>query len=399
MGDRLSTKGVSSVTTDYLGLLGEVPESERALAARARAIVEEALLPRVAGLYDRGEFPLDVIPRLAAAGLLGASIPGIGNASPLAWGLACLELERGDSGLRSFVSVQTCLAMTAIARFGSDAQRQRWLRPLASAEAIGCFALTEPAHGSDPASLETRAFATPSGYRLSGYKRWATNATFAQIAVIWAQTDPAAGARGIRGFLVPIGAPGVEVRPIERKLSMRMSSSAEILLHDVEVPADALLPGTTGLGSALACLNEARYTIVWGAIGAAEVCYEIALEHVKARQQFGRPLAGFQLVQQHLVEMLDRLTAAQLVAHRLARLKQQGTLRHQQVSFAKRHTVSAAQRVAARARALLGAEGILLDRHIIRHLANLETLATYEGTEQIHTLIVGADVTDQPAFR
>ena len=248
--------------------------------------------------------------------------------------------------------------------------------------------------------MEVSATRLPGGdYRLSGHKRWSTNGTIAQIGIVWAQTEPALGQKGIRGFLVPLGSPGVEVRPLGRKLSLRVSESSEILFHDVRLPGEAILSGTSGLGSALSALNGARYSILWGVLGSAEACYAEAIAHVKAREQFGKPLAGFQLVQESLVEMVDRITSAQLLAIRLAELKASRRLRHQQVSLGKRHNVAAAQDVARRARALLGAEGILVDRHVLRHLDNLETVATYEGTEQIHTLTIGADLTGLSAFR
>jgi glutaryl-CoA dehydrogenase len=247
--------------------------------------------------------------------------------------------------------------------------------------------------------METRATPTGDGHRLSGHKRWATNSPIARLAVVWAQADPALGAKGVRGFVLPLPWDGVEVRPIERKLSLRISYSGEILLRDVELPAEAALPGANGLGAALACLNEARYSIVWGAVGAAEACLDAALARTKGRHQFGRRLAGFQLVQERLVQMLDDVTTSQLVARRIADLKAAGTLRHQQTSFGKRHNVAAAQRTAARARALLGAEGIVVDNHVMRHMANLESIATYEGTEEIHTLVLGADITGEQAFR
>jgi glutaryl-CoA dehydrogenase len=384
---------------DYLNAFGDVAAADLALAERTRALLEERVMPRVADLYEAGQFPSDLIPDLAEVGLLGAHVPGQERVSALAWGLALRELERADSGLRSFVSVQSCLAMTAIARFGSDAQREAWLPRMAAGQAIGCFSLTEPGHGSDPAGMETRAERGPSGWRLSGHKRWATNSPVAQLAIVWAQTDPALGARGVRGFLVPLPTPGLEVRPIERKLSLRISYSGEILLRDVELPDEAALPGVSSLGAALACLNEARYSIVWGAVGAAEACLDAALARTTSRQQFGRRLAGFQLVQEKLVQMLDDVTTSQLIARRIADLKAAGQLRHQQASFGKRHNVAAAQRTAARARALLGAEGILVDSHVMRHMSNLESIATYEGTEDIHTLVLGADITGEPAFR
>lgn len=385
---------------DYLNLFADLPENERSLGERTRALLEREVLPRIGDLYEVGRFPREIIPELGALGLLGAPLPEHGNASPLAWGLACRELERVDSGLRSFVSVQTCLVMETIDRYGSTAQREEWLPRLARGEAVGCFALTEPGHGSDPAGLEVSAIRLPGGdYRLIGHKRWSTNGTIAQIGIVWAQTEPALGQKGIRGFLVPLGSPGVEIRPLGRKLSLRVSESSEIFFHDVRLPDEAILPGTSGLGSALSALNGARYSILWGVLGSAEACYAEALAHVKAREQFGKPLAGFQLVQESLVEMVDRITSAQLLALRLAELKASSRLRHQQVSLGKRHNVAAAQDVARRARALLGAEGILVDRHVLRHLDNLETVATYEGTEQIHTLTIGADITGLSAFR
>jgi glutaryl-CoA dehydrogenase len=384
---------------DYLHAFDDVPAAERSLADRTAALVRERVMPRVADLYEEGAFPDDIVPALAETGLFGAHVPGLGHESALSWGLALRELERCDSGLRSFASVQACLAMTAIARYGSDEQRAVWLGPMAAGEVLGCFALTEPGHGSDPSGMETRAEHTADGWTLRGHKRWATNSPVAKVAVIWAQTDPSAGSKGVRGFLVPLPTPGVEVRRLERKLSLRMSHSGEILLSEVRLPADAILPGTTGIGSALACLNEARYSIIWGMVGAAEACLELAIERTKGREQFGRPLAGFQLVQQKIVEMLDGVTTSQLVARQLATLKDAGKLRHQHVSFGKRHNVAAAQRAAARARALFGAEGILVDSHVMRHMANLETVATYEGTEDVHTLVLGADVTGEQAFR
>lgn len=385
---------------DYLNLFGALPPAETALAERTRDLVQREVMPRIGDLYEQGTFPREIIPRLGEIGLLGAPLVELGAASPRTWGLACRELERVDSGLRSFVSVQTCLVMEAMDRYGSPDQREAWLPALARGEAIGCFALTEPGHGSDPVGMDTRAERQPDGsWKLTGHKRWSTNGTMASVAVIWAQTEPDLGSRGIRGFVVPTDTPGVKIRPIERKLSLRVSASSEIFLRDVRLPESAVLPGAKSLGAALSCLNDARFSILWGAVGAAEACYDRARERVLAREQFGKRLAGFQLVQSDLATMVERITTAQLLADRLAELKARGELRHQQVSLGKKHNVAAAQDVARRARALLGAEGIMVDTDTMRHLCNLETLATYEGTEQIHTLILGQDVTGLSAFR
>ena len=385
---------------DYLNLIADVPSSERALAERTRELLERRVAPRIADLYETGAFPRDLIPELGEIGLLGAPLSQRDHASPLAWGLAMRELERVDSGLRSFASVQTCLVMEAIARYGSPSQQEEWLTRLARGDAVGCFALTEPGHGSDPAGLETRAGRGPAGtWLLNGHKRWSTNGTLADVAVVWAQTEVDSGSKGVRGFLVPTSSPGFQALPLERKLSLRVSASAELLFENVELPESSILPRAAGLGAPLSCLNEARYSILWGAIGAAEACYAAALEHTTRREQFGRALAGFQLVQDNLVEMVDQISRSQLLAVRLAQLKSEKRLRHQQISLGKRHNVRAAQDVARRARALLGAEGIMLDRVVMRHLCNLETLATYEGTDQIHTLVIGQDVTGLSAFR
>jgi len=386
---------------DYLGAFADVPEGERRLAAATRELLERSVMPRIADLYESSAFPSDIIPALAEIGLFVGHGPEHDEArpGPLAWGLAQRELERCDSGLRSLVSVQSCLAMTAIERSGSADQRAEWLPAMRRGVAIGCFGLTEPEHGSDPSGMETRAQRTAEGWRLDGHKRWVSNSPIARVAVIWAKSESSAATGDIRGFLVPLPWPGVEVRPLTRKQSLRVSPSGEVLLKDVRLPESARLPGAEGLGAALACLNEARTSIAWGAVGAAEACLDMAREHTGRRVQFGRPLAGFQLVQERLVAMLDDLISAQLVARRLAELKVRGALRHPHISFAKRHNVAAAQRIAARARALLGAEGIITDRHVMRHMANLESVATYEGTDEIHTLILGADLTGLSAFR
>ena len=305
------------------------------------------------------------------------------------------ELERGDSGLRSFSSVQSSLVMFPIHRFGSEAQKQHWLPRLARGEAIGCFGLTEPDSGSDPGAMQTCAVPLPGGgWRLSGRKMWITNGSVADVALVWAQTP-----EGIRGFLVERGTPGFSAPKIERKLSLRASITSELLLDDVELGDDARLPGAEGLRAPLACLTQARYGIAWGAIGAALACFECALAYQKERPQFGRPLAGFQLQQARFADMLERLVNAQLQAFRLGQLRDQGQLHHAQVSLAKRHNVRTALETARSARHMLGASGITLDYPVMRHLANLESVFTYEGTDDVHTLVLGEAVTGLSAFR
>ncbi len=368
---------------------------ERNVRDTIRRWVEEQYLPSIGTAFDEGRFDRDLIPQLADLGLLGIKIegydcPGMNN---VVYGLVCQELERGDSGLRSFVSVQNSLVMHPIYTFGSEAQRTQWLPALAGGRAVGCFGLTEPDTGSDPVHMRTRAIRKGGDYVLNGSKMWITNGEMADVAVIWAQTEG-----GIRGFLVEKGTPGFEAFPIPWKYSLRASVTSGLALDDVRIPAENVLPGTDGIRSALTCLNEARYGIAWGAVGAAMACYETALEYAKSRIQFQVPIASFQLVQAKLVQMLTEITKAQLLCVQLGRLKDAGRARHTQVSLAKRNNVAEALKIARTARDILGANGITLDYHAIRHMLNLESVYTYEGTHDIHTLILGRDITGLDAF-
>lgn len=353
-------------------------------------MVAREVLPIIAGHFQRGTFPTEVIPRLAEMGLLGANIEGYGCAglSNVAYGLALQELERGDSGIRSFCSVQTSLCMHAIHGYGSEDQKAHWLPRMARGETIGCFALTEPDFGSNPAGMRTAAERIPGGFRLRGTKRWITNGAIAHLAIVWARLGDA-----IRGFLVPTGAPGFTARDVGEKLSLRASVTSELVLDGVEVSDDALLPGATSLRAPLTVLAQARGGIAFGAIGAAMACYETALEYAKTRVQFSRPIAGYQLVQDKLVFMLSEITKAQLLVLRLMRLKDQGRATVAQASLAKRNNVRMALEVARLARDILGANGITLDYPVARHMMNLESVSTYEGKHDIHTLILGKEIT------
>jgi glutaryl-CoA dehydrogenase len=318
---------------------------------------------------------------------------GCAGRSAVEYGLACMELEAGDSGVRSLVSVQGSLVMFPIHAYGSEEQRNEWLPRMAAGEAVGCFGLTEPAAGSNPAEMRTRARRDGGDWVLDGHKRWSTNASMADVAVVWAQTD-----EGVRGFLVSAGTPGFTTRPITHKLSLRASVSSEFTLDACRLPGDAVLPGVRGLRGPLSCLNEARYGIVWGAVGAARACFESALDYAKGREQFGRPIAGFQLTQAKLVDMLVELTKASLLALHLGRAKDAGTLRPEQVSLGKLNNVREALAIARSARTILGANGITLDYPVMRHAANLESVLTYEGTSEVHTLILGKAITGLDAF-
>jgi glutaryl-CoA dehydrogenase len=381
---------------DFYGIDDELTEEERLVRDNVRKFVEARVVPGIAAHYAAGTFPLDLVPEFAELGLLGANLTGYGCAGmgAVAYGLAIQELERGDSGIRSFCSVQGSLAMYPIWAFGSDAQKERWLPGMAKGQIIGCFGLTEPDFGSNPSGMLTRAERLPGGgFRLNGVKRWITNGTVADVAVIWAKLDGV-----VHGFLVPKGTKGFSAQKIDDKWSLRASLTAELFLEDVELPEDAILPGVSGMKGPLSCLSQARYGIAWGAIGAAMSCYETALDYAKTRVQFSRPIAGYQLVQHKLVEMLSEITKAQLLALRLGRLKESGKLRPPQISLAKRNNVKMALDVARAARDILGGNGIMYAYPVGRHMMNLETVYTYEGTHDIHTLIVGQDITGLAAF-
>jgi glutaryl-CoA dehydrogenase len=339
---------------------------------------------------------MDLVPQLAKLGLLGMHLHGYGAAgmSNVMYGLACQELERGDSGLRSFVSVQGSLCMFPIERYGSDEQKQQWLPRMAKGEVLGCFGLTEPEVGSNPAAMQTRGRKDGGDWVLNGTKRWITNGSLAHLAIIWARTDA-----GIRGFLVEKGTRGYQARDIHHKLSMRASVTSELILEDCRIPADHELPGAQGLKGPLSCLNEARFGIVWGAVGAAIACYQSALDYARTRVQFDRPIAGFQLTQEKLVTMLTEITKAQLLALQLGRLKDAGKVSPVQISMGKLNNVREALRIAREARSILGANGISLEYPVMRHMANLETVSTYEGTSEVHTLAIGEEITGLSAFK
>jgi glutaryl-CoA dehydrogenase len=376
---------------DFLRLEDLLTEEEVLARDTVRDFVSREFLPIVREhVRQDGSFPMPLVPRLAELGLFGANLTGYGCAgmNNVAYGLVMQELERGDSGLRSFASVQGGLVMYPIHRYGSDAQRDRWLPELAAGRAIGCFGLTEPDFGSHVSGMRTKAERRGAGWLLSGTKRWITNGSLAQVAVVWAQT-----AEGVRGFLVETDRPGFQVRDIKGKMSLRASVTSELFLHDVEVPDENRLPEAKGLQAPLSCLTQARYGIAWGAIGAAMACYDEALRYTKERIVDGGPLAGKQLTQQKLVFMLTEITKAQLLAWRLGRLKDEGRLEHVMVSMAKRNNVDVALRIARAARDLLGANGIVDDYCAMRHMVNLETVRTYEGTHDVHMLILGEHVT------
>jgi len=384
-------KGVDYYQVDEL-----LTEDERLARDTVRAWVDERVMPRIGRWFRDGVFPRELVPEMARLGLLGMTLQGYGcaGAGPVAYGLVCQELERGDSGVRSFASVQGSLAMWPIYAYGSEEQKQRWLPALARGEAIGCFGLTEPDFGSNPSGMRTVATRLPGGgYRITGTKRWITNGSISDVAVVWAKVDDE-----VRGFLVPKGTPGFTTHDIHGKFSLRASVTSELILEDAEVGEDALLPGVTGMRGPLSTLSQARYGITWGAIGAAMACYEEALDYARARVQFSRPIAGYQLVQAKLVDMLQEITKAQLLSLRLGRLKEAGKMRAQQVSLAKRNNVAMARDIARDARDVLGASGITDEYQCGRHMCNLESVYTYEGTHDIHTLILGQDITGLAAF-
>ena len=382
---------------ESLSALGtQLSEDERLIQHSVRRFVAERYLPRAAQLFADEAFPRDLIPELASLGVLGASIQGYGCAgmTPVQYGLVLQELEYGDSGLRSFVSVQGSLAMFALHRWGTEEQKEEWLPRMATGEAIGCFGLTESDAGSDPGSMKTRARKDGGDWVLTGSKMWITNGTLADVAVVWAQTD-----EGIRGFVVPTDTSGFSAHKIQRKLSLRASVTAELAFDEVRLPDEAAFPEVRGLKGPLSCLNEARYGIVWGAVGAARACLEESLAYTAAREQFGRSLSSFQLTQRKLALMTVAVNNAALVAWRLGALKDAGALTPTQVSYGKYANVRAALDVAREARTTLGGAGITLDHAVMRHMNNLETVMTYEGTEEMHLLSIGADLTGTPAFR
>jgi glutaryl-CoA dehydrogenase len=381
---------------DFLRLDELLSEEERLARGSVRDFVSRELLPRIQEHVRRdGSFPMELVPKMAELGLFGANLHGFGCAgmNNVAYGLVMQELERGDSGLRSFASVQGSLVMYPIHTWGSEAQQQRWLPALAAGHAIGCFGLTEPDFGSFASGMITKAVRHGDRWVLNGTKRWITNGSIADVAIVWARSE-----EGIRGFLVEKGTPGLVASDIRGKFSLRGSITSELSLQDVEVPEQSRLPGALGLRAPLGCLTQARYGIAWGAVGAAMACYDEAVRYCRDRVVQGGPLAGKQLTQQRLVEMLTEITKAQLLALRIGRLKDEGKLHHTMVSLAKRNNVDAALQIARAARDLLGANGIVDDYQAMRHMMNLETVRTYEGTHDVHTLILGKHITGLDAI-
>lgn len=380
---------------DLLGIDALLSPDERAGRDAVRAFVREQVLPDIEEWYASGAFPRHLIAAVGKMGLLGMHLEGYGCAgrSAVDYGLASLELEAGDSGLRSFVSVQGSLAMFPILVFGSSEQKETWLPRMAAGEAVGCFALTEPAAGSNPAEMTTSARRDGGDWVLDGHKRWSTNASMADVAVVWARTDD-----GVRGFVVPTDTPGFSAPLIANKHSLRASVSSEVLLSGVRLPADAVLPGVEGLRGPLSCLNEARFGIVWGALGAGRACYEAALDRATTREQFGKPIGAFQLTQAKLVDMVVELQKGLLLALHLGRMKDAGGVAHQQISVGKLNNVREALEVCRSARTILGAEGVTTDQPVMRHMANLESVLTYEGTTEIHQLSIGRALTGLNAF-
>jgi glutaryl-CoA dehydrogenase len=388
---------VANVLTDldFFALDDLLTADERMVRDSVKRFVEREVLPSVEKHFAAETFPRDLIPQMAELGIFGANMKGYGCAgmNNVAYGLIMQELEAADSGLRSFASVQSALSMYAIYSCGSEDQKNRFLPEMAKGKLIGCFGLTEPDHGSDPGGMETRARKDGDGWVLNGTKRWITNGSISDIAIVWAKVD-----EGITGFLVERGTPGFSTRDIHGKFSMRASITSELIFEDVKLTRAAHLPTSRGLKAPLGCLTQARYGIAWGAIGAARSCYNTALDYVKSRRQFSRPLAGYQLVQAKLVRMLTEITKAQMICIRLAHLKDQGKMRPEHVSFAKRNNVNEALKIARDARDMLGANGIVNEYPVIRHMLNLETVNTYEGTFDVHTLILGRDITGESSF-
>jgi glutaryl-CoA dehydrogenase len=392
----MSFQGIDFYNTDSL-----LSDDERAVRDTVRRFVDDEVLPIIGEHYVEGRFPRGIVPQMASLGLFGANLPeeyGCAGLNNVAYGLIMQELERGDSGVRSFASVQGSLVMYPVYAFGSEDQKRRWLPALASGEAIGCFGLTEPDFGSNPAGMITTARETKDGWVVNGAKMWITNGSTAQVAIIWAKTGAIDDVKSIRGFIVPTDTKGFSAKDQNGKLSLRASDTSELVLQDVHLGKDALLPKSGGLKSPLMCLTQARYGIAWGALGAAMACFDEAASYSKQRIMFDRPIGGFQLQQSRLAEMLTEITKAQLLCIQLGRLKDQGTMTPEQVSLAKRNNVDIATDIAREARRLLGANGILAEYQSMRHMANLESVYTYEGTHDVHTLVLGQAVTGLNAF-
>ncbi|HSO36540.1 MAG TPA: acyl-CoA dehydrogenase family protein [Labilithrix sp.] len=385
--------------TDFFDVSRHFTPEERAIQSTVRAFVDARVLPSIGDHFEKGTFPTDLIPEIAKLGLLGCNLQGYGCAglSEIGYGLAMQELERGDAGIRSFASVQGGLVMYPIHTFGSDAQKERYLPKMARGEIIGCFGLTEPDAGSNPAAMRTTAIDDGDSWVLNGTKRWITNGNLAQIALVWAKVGGQEGE--VRGFLVPTETKGFEARLIHKKMSLRASVTSELIMEDVRIPKDAFLPNVRGMKGPLSCLTAARFGIAWGVIGAARACFESALDYAKNRVQFaGKPIAAHQLVQAKFAEMLTQITNSQLLALEAARLKEEKKLRPAHVSMIKRHNVRAALEIARTCRDILGGNGITLEYPVMRHMCNLETVFTYEGTHDIHTLVLGQEVTGIAAY-
>jgi glutaryl-CoA dehydrogenase len=381
---------------DYYLLDDLLTDEEKLIRNTVRNFVEEEFLPIIEDCYMKGEFPTSIIPKLGELGILGCTIQGYDCAglNSISYGLICQELERGDSGLRSFASVQSSLVMYPIYTFGSEEQKQKWLPKLAKGQAIGCFGLTEPDFGSNPAGMLTRAKRKGDYYILNGSKMWITNGTIADVSVVWAKDDDDV----VCGFLVEKGTEGFSAPEMKNKHSLRASVTSELVFQDVKIPVENMLPNSKGIKHALMCLNQARYGITWGVIGAAMSCYTTALNYSKTRIQFGKPIASFQMVQEKLAYMLNEITKAQLLSFRLGQLKDQGKMKPEHVSLAKMNNVNMARKVCLLAREILGANGISTEYPIMRHMNNIESVFTYEGTHDIHTLTVGRAITGISAF-
>ena len=391
-GGVMAFRGVDFFRIDDL-----LSEEERLVRDTVRRFVDDKVIPQIDKHFEEATFPADLVPDMAAMGLFGANLPekyGCANMNNTAYGLIMQELERGDSGLRSFASVQGALVMYPIHEFGSEEQRNHWIPLLAKGQKIGCFGLTEPDHGSDPGGMETRAERTSGGWVLNGTKRWITNGSIADVAIVWAKVGD-----DIRGFIVETNRKGFLAPEIKKKLSLRASVTSDLIMDDVEIPDENLLPGAQGLRAPLKCLDQARFGIAWGAIGAAMAVYECAVDYTRGRTQFGQPIASFQLVQERLANIFTEITKAQLLAWRLGQLKDGGKLHFTQTSMAKRNNVSIALEAARTARDLMGANGITLEYPVFRHMCNLESVYTYEGTHNIHTLILGEHITGFPAYK